>query len=143
MNKKRTRKNTNLVAARESKYLSQERLAHELGTTQSNISRWEQGRAYPDYYYIEKLCTLFGKTREELGFLRNDADEEIGSVFQEKDPLPGEGVNQALETSETLQEHPTDVQASDNSSTKIPTYWLVPYERNPYFIDRDSTIRET
>ncbi len=142
MNKKRTRKNTNLVAARESKYLSQERLAHELGTTQSNISRWEQGRAYPDYYYIEKLCTLFGKTREELGFLRNDADEEIGSVFQEKDPLPGEGVNQALETSETLQEHPTDVQASDNSSTKIPTYWLVPYERNPYFIDRDIPLEK-
>jgi transcriptional regulator with XRE-family HTH domain len=48
---------------------SQRRVAEEVGTSEDIVSRWERGDRMPDPYYREKLCTLFGKNAEELGFL--------------------------------------------------------------------------
>jgi eukaryotic-like serine/threonine-protein kinase len=55
---------------------SQEQVAEKLGTTAPNVSRWERGKTFPDTYYRQKLCELFGKSAEELGLLQNDADEK-------------------------------------------------------------------
>lgn len=46
--------------------LSQEELAERIGTTASNVSRWEQGKTTPGYYFLRKLCDLFQLTPEEL-----------------------------------------------------------------------------
>jgi transcriptional regulator with XRE-family HTH domain/DNA polymerase III delta prime subunit len=55
---------------------SQEQVAEKIGTTAPNVSRWERGKTFPDTYYRQKLCELFGKSAEELGLIQNDADEK-------------------------------------------------------------------
>ncbi len=55
-----------LVEARTQKRWSQREVADLVGTTYVNISRWERGLTKPSLYFRHKLCTLFGKTEEEL-----------------------------------------------------------------------------
>src|SRR5579884_1947511 len=80
----------------------QQDLADQLGTTEISIRRWERGSHQPSAYFREKLCTLFGKSAEELGLVEttemvaaekaNDtemaADEKAGDkdVSQETQP---------------------------------------------------------
>jgi transcriptional regulator with XRE-family HTH domain len=47
---------------------SQRRVAEEVDTSASIVSRWERGERVPEPHYREKLCKLFGKNAEELGF---------------------------------------------------------------------------
>jgi len=47
-------------------------LAEQLGTTVVTVKRWERGYQQPSTYFRVKLCTLFGKSAEELG-LASDA----------------------------------------------------------------------
>lgn len=44
-------------------------LAEQLGTTVVTVKRWERGIQQPSAYFRMKLCTLFGKSAEELGLL--------------------------------------------------------------------------
>jgi len=46
--------------------LSQEELAERIGTTPSNVSRWERGITSPTPYFRRKLCDLFQLQPEEL-----------------------------------------------------------------------------
>jgi len=46
--------------------LSQQELAKKLGTSTSNISKWERDILIPDIYYIKDLCNLFNVTIEDL-----------------------------------------------------------------------------
>lgn len=62
--------NEYLKRERELKGWSQERLAEELGTTAVNVSRWERKVTTPAPYFRQKLCMLFRKTADELGFVR-------------------------------------------------------------------------
>jgi transcriptional regulator with XRE-family HTH domain len=43
-------------------------LAEQLGTTALTVRRWETGTQQISAYYRVKLCALFGKSAEELGF---------------------------------------------------------------------------
>ncbi len=64
------RKVNNLLRReREKRGWSQSRLAELIGADTSMISRWECGERNPDNAYQEKLCTLFEKNAEELGFI--------------------------------------------------------------------------
>src|SRR5215469_2471144 len=57
-----------LRAARKERGWTQQQVADRIGAPHSlNISRWENGTAFPSAYYLEKLCHLFGKTVRELG----------------------------------------------------------------------------
>jgi transcriptional regulator with XRE-family HTH domain len=47
----------------------QQDLADQLETTVISIRRWERGSHQPSAYFREKLCTLFGKSAEELGLV--------------------------------------------------------------------------
>jgi transcriptional regulator with XRE-family HTH domain len=47
----------------------------------SCVSRWERGVVSPSPHYQERLCRLFGRNAEELGFLGLPAED---------DPAPGE-----------------------------------------------------
>jgi transcriptional regulator with XRE-family HTH domain len=44
------------------------------------ISRWERGEVSPSPFYQQQLCTIFGKTAEELGFLQTKKAEPITLV---------------------------------------------------------------
>ena len=50
---------------------SQQKLAELLGTNMDRISRWECGESTPSPFYREKLCTLFHKDAEALGFIES------------------------------------------------------------------------
>lgn len=58
-----------LKQARELKGWSQARVARELGTDATTVSRWERGLFSPTPYFRERLCTLFHKNARELGLL--------------------------------------------------------------------------
>jgi tetratricopeptide (TPR) repeat protein/transcriptional regulator with XRE-family HTH domain len=60
--------NDQLRAARESRHLSREELAVQVGASKLNVGRWERGEAIPDAHIIENLCTFFALSPEELGF---------------------------------------------------------------------------
>ncbi len=60
-----------LRAARMERGWTQQQVADRIGAPLSlNISRWENGTAFPSAYYIERLCQLFGKSVRELGLSR-------------------------------------------------------------------------
>ncbi|MEO7022389.1 MAG: NB-ARC domain-containing protein [Ktedonobacteraceae bacterium] len=46
---------------------SQQEVADHIGTTSSNVSRWERGATIPGSYFRKQLYTLFGKDAAELG----------------------------------------------------------------------------
>src|SRR5579864_862726 len=67
--------NRRLRAARLERGWTQQQVADRIGAPLSlNVSRWENGTAFPSAYYIERLCQLFGKSVRELG-LSQLADE--------------------------------------------------------------------
>jgi transcriptional regulator with XRE-family HTH domain len=62
--------------------LKQERLLHgwtqndvagHVGTDGYTVNRWERGRTVPSLYFRQKLCSLFDKSAEELGFMAQGA----------------------------------------------------------------------
>ena len=53
---------------------SQQKVADEIGASNEMISNWERGKKKTSSFYQEKLCALFGKNAEELGFLGPAAD---------------------------------------------------------------------
>ncbi len=62
--------NERLKHEREQRGWSQSYLATQLGVPDSGtISRWERGAVQPSRFYQGKMCALFGKTAEELGFI--------------------------------------------------------------------------
>ena len=61
--------NSLLRHERENRGWSQSKLARLLNIDTSMISRWESGNRKPEASYQEKLCTLFGKSAVELGFI--------------------------------------------------------------------------
>ncbi len=63
--------NLRLKQERERRGWSQARLAEEIDTSERNVGRWERGESHPSPYFREKLCTLFGKSAQELGLVRD------------------------------------------------------------------------
>jgi len=63
--------NNLLRIARKERGWTQRTVAERIGASSPlNVTRWEQGTAFPSAYYVEKLCQLFGKDVRELGLLR-------------------------------------------------------------------------
>src|SRR5215467_1592056 len=70
-----------LRAARKERGWSQQQVADRIGAPLSlNISRWENGTAFPSAYYLEKLCQLFGKTVRELGLSQLESETQDETV---------------------------------------------------------------
>lgn len=61
--------NRRLKQARELRGWSQAKVAEQIGTDATTVSRWERGLFSPTPYFRERLCTLFGKNAQELGLL--------------------------------------------------------------------------
>ena len=67
--------NQRLRYERERRGWSQEKVAREIGTEKKSVGRWERGETIPSPYYREKLCDLFGKSAQELGFVEEEPAE--------------------------------------------------------------------
>ena len=106
-----------LIAARKERLWSQQELASLLGTTQHNISRWEQSTTTPSPYFSKKLCELFGKSAQELGLLDEPIDEA-------RLPMQTPSSPKALAVAE-----------------QNPPHWHVPYPRNLFFTGREALLR--
>jgi tetratricopeptide (TPR) repeat protein/transcriptional regulator with XRE-family HTH domain len=93
-------------------------LAEQIGTTVVTVKRWERGIQQPSAYFRMKLCTLFGKSAEELGLLAGNASPQAN-----------------------IQEYASSEIEPDRSSPKeAPGIWMVPYRRNPHFTGRDELL---
>lgn len=71
--------NTALRRARELRCRSQQELAEYLGTTPFTICRWERGITIPGPHFRHKLCDLFERSADELGFIRSEASAPVPS----------------------------------------------------------------
>jgi transcriptional regulator with XRE-family HTH domain len=72
--------NERLKRERELRGWSQSFLAGQIGVPDTSlVSKWERGIVQPSPHYREKLCSMFGKTAQELGFLPA-AEEEAAAV---------------------------------------------------------------
>lgn len=63
--------NRRLKQIRELRGWSQAKVAEQIGTDATTVSRWERGLFSPTPYFRERLCALFGKNAEELGLLES------------------------------------------------------------------------
>jgi uncharacterized membrane protein/DNA-binding XRE family transcriptional regulator len=63
-----------LKGERERRGWTQARVAELVGTDIGSVSRWERGVASPSPHFREKLCALYGKDAQDLGFLAGDSD---------------------------------------------------------------------
>ena len=79
--------NRKLQNERELRGWSQQSVAEAVGTDFKRVSAWERGENTPGPYYRAKLCALFGKNAEELGFLDEEASG-VASTSQEEPPTP-------------------------------------------------------
>jgi transcriptional regulator with XRE-family HTH domain len=62
--------NERLKREREQRGWSQSYLAGQIGVPDTSlVSKWERGIVQPSPHYREKLCSIFGKSAQELGFL--------------------------------------------------------------------------
>ena len=64
-----------LVQERKRRGWSQEEVAEKLGTNAQQVSRWERDKATPQTFYRQKLCELYKKSPEELGFFSEEKYE--------------------------------------------------------------------
>ena len=61
---------------RSSRAWTLEQLAAELGVSEQTVFRWESGVVQPARRYREKLCEIFDKSPEELGFIDQQRSEK-------------------------------------------------------------------
>jgi len=112
---KDAQRNNLLRLARIERNWHQHELAEQLGTTTVTVKRWERGYQQPGPYFLVKLCTLFGKSAEELGF----SEGEPSALTIDSEHEPG-GI----------------------SSIAPRGLWMVPYARNPHFTGRDDLLEQ-
>jgi tetratricopeptide (TPR) repeat protein/transcriptional regulator with XRE-family HTH domain len=105
-----------LKREREQRGWTQSELAERIGTTQINVSRWENGVTTPSPYYRQRLGELFEKSIQELGFIPESSEEHNKEVA----PF-----------SDTPDSH---------ASTPPPHIWYIPHRRNPFFTGREDIL---
>lgn len=101
---------------RERRAWAQSEVAERIGTTQVNVSRWENGNTVPSPYFRQRLSELFGKSIEELGFIFESSNERIEGTF------------------------PSSSTPDDYVSPSSQDLWNVPYRRNPFFTGRQAIL---
>ncbi|GHO96449.1 tetratricopeptide repeat protein [Reticulibacter mediterranei] len=94
----------------------QKDVADQLGTTITTIGRWERGDQQPGAYFRVKLCTLFGKSAQELGLVEEFLSPPESNI--------------------------TDAAQAVSAPSEERALWTVPYARNPHFTGRDDLLSQ-
>lgn len=139
--------NRHLKQARELRGWSQAKVASEIGTDATTVSRWERGLFSPTPYFRERLCTLFGKNTEELGLLASMDQSQAYERGAASCQPPAE--ISSLQPDEWLSE---DVYAEDSlvpmppnwsDSTDIFTYILhsAAHDQQAHMLWKDAYVR--
>jgi transcriptional regulator with XRE-family HTH domain len=113
-----------LKAARKQQGWSQAQVAEALGITERTVRRWEQGLVIPYPYYRQQLCTLFGKTAEDLGLtseIGEDGDMEKALIPMNQPPKQDVLVEEKVKEAPTLE---PEGSISWRNAYKIPIYSL-------------------
>ncbi len=71
--------NQRLRRERQLRGWSQSHVAKQIKVPDYYISRWERGDVTPSPYYQQRLCELFEKTAEQLGFLLPEGSSSVSS----------------------------------------------------------------
>lgn len=120
-----------LRVARKERGWTQQQVADRIGAPLAlNISRWENGTAFPSAYYLEKLCQLFGKSLSELG-LSQVEEAAPGEQASRPEPLPEQKRAGA------------DPWASQHNRTHAPEdlrRGMLPSPRNLFFLGREEML---
>ncbi len=53
---------------------SQDDVSEKIGSDSKTVGRWERGERFPSIYHRQKLVDLYGKSAEELGLIKEDAN---------------------------------------------------------------------
>jgi transcriptional regulator with XRE-family HTH domain len=109
--------NRRLKQARELRGWSQAKVAEQIGTDATTVSRWERGLFSPTPYFRERLCALFDKNAEELGLL------ETGQLPQLEPVGAASADGATLQTASNLSSLPNnsaDASASVGPSATFP-----------------------
>ena len=77
---KQRQANERLRHERERRGWSQKRVADLIDTSKEIVGLWERGERGTGKKYQEKLCELFGKSAEELGFIQEARKIESSRV---------------------------------------------------------------
>lgn len=115
-----TRWKDRLRQARIERNWRQHEVAEHLGASVLTVQRWERGSHQPSMYFQLKLCALFGKSAEDLGF--------VPSNQWVSDPPTNREA-----------EHPLPVSFSSPEASGL---WNVPYVRNPHFTGREELLEQ-
>ena len=83
--------NERLRAVREKHHWTQSEVAEKVGTTNVNVSRWENGTTFPSPYYRQKLRVLYGMSARELGLEAEEFPDSALPIFLFNEPLPAPG----------------------------------------------------
>ncbi len=120
-----------LRAARKERGWTQQQVADYIGAPLAlNISRWENGTAFPSVYYLQRLCQLFGKSAHELGLSQLEEETQSEQNLQARPPLEQE--HAFAERKSGRQDH-VHAQATSRVGT-------LPFPRNPFFVGREDLL---
>jgi tetratricopeptide (TPR) repeat protein len=104
---------------REQRSWSQKELAEKVNTTAPNVSRWERGITFPGPYFRQRLCELYQKTPQDLGFLLENTDDNDELENALSDP------------------NPPSLTSIPNISVPL---WNIQVRRNPFFTGREEIL---
>ncbi len=133
--------NNRLREARKSRGLTQQEVASEIGTSALTINRWEQGKSFPQSYYLQKLCDFFGLSAEELGFIRRESssdDENSKSSGRLERPVPSQSSSSPSDSEpvSSMVEKQTETASLDISIAKPPSPHLSNVGLRPLLLTR-------
>ncbi len=123
--------NRRLKQERELRGWSQAKVAEQIGTDATTVSRWERGLFSPTPYFRERLCTLFSKNAEELGLLEN------GDQSPEREPRvlsPRHPTSLAFQQ-ETEQRHLVRPQTASTIAPLVAPSWPRRGDTFAYILD--------
>ena len=71
---------------------SQQKVASEIDADEKRVGVWERGESTPSPFYRQKLCQLFSKNAQELGFLDAPSHEDSSRASLHVQPVNPPGI---------------------------------------------------
>ena len=93
-----------IAALRKEKNLTQEQLAEKLGISNKTVSRWEQGKGFPDVSLLQELCELLDISVSERLPGEKMADDNFRTKVEENTIKILEACRSSVESEKHIQD---------------------------------------